>query len=138
MPTNIIVLNLHQNNMVFALCILSFIIPIVIVVSDISLLFIIYIGFSWIIIVYYFKKKHLGIISNGIPIAKVCWTQHWENETALFIENGPSHSTELDLFNIQLTYFANIWDELHVKSINNAPTVLQNYNTMEPVIGLKL
>tara|TARA_B110001452_G_C15180653_1_gene410102 strand:- start:434 stop:859 length:426 start_codon:yes stop_codon:yes gene_type:complete len=141
MPTNIIVLNLCQNNMIFALRIVSFILPLAIAVSDISLLFTIHIFIGMSIIVYYLKNKHVGIISNGIPIAKVCWTQHWENETILFIENGQSHYSRtngLDLFNIQLTYFANIWDELHVKSINNAPTILQNYNTMEPIIGLKI
>ena len=85
MPTNIIVLNLCQNNMIFALRIVSFILPLAIAVSDISLLFTIHIFIGMSIIVYYLKNKHVGIISNGIPIAKVCWTQHWENETILFI-----------------------------------------------------
>ena len=84
-------------------------------------------------------------IKFAIPIAKVIWTKHWENETNKFVSSlNPEYLqylysiNEFQITDIQIRYFSNTWDELHVKDLNNNWNVLYNYNHIDPVVGIRI
>ena len=139
--------NFVINNIISVyIIILFFAVPIVIVVSDISLFIITLIGIVWLVLISYLKNtdevfQTNHIITTGVPIAKVIWTQPWECESKRFVSRYSMRYSEEyynTLLNIQMRFFANIWDELHVKYLNNSFDVLHNYNTIKPVRGTLL
>lgn len=113
-----------------------------------------------IIFDYKFLGHEINSHSNtviGIPIAKVIWTNYWEKEAINFIHSYQNNNINLinniisnNINNINMNnrlkmleinhinFLANIWDELHVKNINNSIQVLHNYYKIEPIIGIKI
>jgi len=140
MTSNLIVINLVRINLIKSIYyILILVFPIIIALSSIPLTYILSTGLLLVVVSRFEKSSDPLIISqSGIPIAKVIWTKHWEEESRKIISRFPPQVSlrEFNLFEIQMRFFVNNWDELHVKKINNSPSVLYNYNMIEPIIGV--
>ena len=118
----------RQNNITFITIILFFAIPIIVAMSNISLFYIILIVLV-INITYPMKTVPVPI---GVPIAKVIWTQEWEDECIRRNTRLPPNASSSTF---QVRNYANSWDEIHVRYLENTNTSLYNYNTIDPIRG---
>tara|TARA_B100001093_G_scaffold483351_1_gene515774 strand:+ start:2839 stop:3303 length:465 start_codon:yes stop_codon:yes gene_type:complete len=141
------------ENLITLNSLILFTYPLLIVISEFSLLYISLLYIVLYSIILLINNKYLQNnyildnnnrtvipITKGIPIAKVIWSEYWEQESYKFIfrYNNISNTRRLNLFNIQMIFLINSWDELFVKSLNNSYNALYNYNTLEPVIGIQI
>ena len=139
MTSNIIESDFVRLNISFIFLIIIFIFPLLIVISDISLslYFTLFIGFCYGI----YTEKIINEIPVGIPLAKVIWTKHWEEESIKNVLTHPSiinNYNPINLFIIYMESYVSSWDELQVNSLDNTYQTLYNYNRVKPVQGIYL
>lgn len=108
-----------------------------IIFSNISLAYII--GIYIVMMIYLdqnYQSRNNIQIPKGIPIAKVIWTQDWEDLSNILISKFPIHYYPRELhLRTQIINRANSWDEIYVRYMNTRLETLIYYDTAQSVIG---
>jgi hypothetical protein len=79
-------------------------------------------------------QENRNIISIGIPIGKVVYSEAWEIKAINFTSRSRSNNNQL--FKIHLRYLIEMNFELHTKNLCNSNEHLNRLVNIEPVIGI--
>tara|TARA_Y100000816_G_C25919117_1_gene479312 strand:- start:375 stop:788 length:414 start_codon:yes stop_codon:yes gene_type:complete len=82
----------------------------------------------------YLRQENRNIISIGIPIGKVVYSEAWEIKAINFTSRSRSNNNQL--FKIHLRYLIEMNFELHTKNLCNSNEHLNRLVNLEPVIGI--